>query len=1318
MPATAARADAKAGTKVPDPSLLLRRTAGAPPAAVARHPLSPSLAPADAVALLIEHSRGEGAADARRGILGQLQQTYGNRYAGMVVAQLRAIEGEKTGKPPTEPLEPERRSPPKAPVTSREVATLPPVAPAPVASAVSPISALPAAPVPTTMQAAMTAVPAAKAEAEPTHGKPEAAPAPVSPATPPSAAVAAPPSPPSLVAGAGAPVAPAAAVPATTARPSGAAVGRAAPAAPAAPGGEAAAPAAEMSPREAIAPAAAAVHHRAAHARAHSPPHVPVASAQEAAKVPSVEQKREAATATVAKLERTAQDQAAKPVPRDDFRSKLKKAIHDATTPKPTTESAANKMMKTGATQASTAMRGHLASERDAATGPLKAQAQGKPEADVPASPQPAAQQTSLQPEPIGAPPAPVSPASVVPTPLPAERLDYSSDHEPTDRAMAENNVTKEQLEKGNEPEFGQTLEARTAAEEHEASAQARYRESEAKLQDHAQQAAHAELARGLSGMHGTRLVRVSRVVGKQFGTAAKNAAERQRITETINGFKDKTRSDVADILSTMETEATSIFEAGLKRAERAYEATFKEEKGGAWTWLTTWGSDWEELIERSLGTARDEYLRQVDIAIDQVADLIEGKLAAAKRRVAQGRVQVYTFRDGLDHSVQHFADEAIESVTADFDGMVAEIDQRRDALVDKLAQQYKSSYERMSAMEERLREENKSLWQRIYDATVGLIKKILAFKDMLLEVLAKAASVIVDIISDPIGFLGNLVDGVMQGLKSFMSNIGDHLKKGLMQWLFGALAGAGLQLPDSFDLEGIVKIVLQVLGLTYATFRARAVAIVGEPVVAALEKAAEVFKIVATEGISGLWRFIKEKVNDLKSMVLDAIFDFIKERVIIAGVTWVIGLLNPVSAFFKACKAIYDIVMFFIKHGSEIIDLVNAVIDSIAAIAKGSISVAATMVENALAKAIPIAIEFLASLLGLGDIGGTVRSTIEKGQTLVYGAMDWVINQAVKLVKAVGKFVGGLGKKEAKPTDDPEHDAKVNAGLIAIREEEKELLHDGKISRKDAIRVANVVKTRHRVFKSIDVVDGGDRWNYRYVASEGLEEGPPKAVTIADMRFLIFTVPGVSVRIQLVPAGDEMVLAARANTAKKIQALMEGELQLDEPVARALVNKLPGSDLDTAYSLMLQFSRQALGGPKEWVIQQVRTGVGTTAAWGHPPEKRRRALGVNLGPEEPGGEQREVLSKYAHVFLPWHEIVTEPGKAGTWWVKDHPEAGGREYLFQGSTRPDVISLGAIEVDDDGNIVGILEVSRNLKGGAARLKDLMKAARWPVDKLP
>lgn len=759
------------------------------------------------------------------------------------------------------------------------------------------------------------------------------------------------------------------------------------------------------SPREAIGPAAAAVRHRAGAARQHAPAGTAVASAQASAVKPRTEQVRGAAVQTVGGMDAAKADA----VRRGEFKAKLKKAIQDAT-PQPKTEAEANRVMKEGGAQASGTLRGQLSAERDAAAGPMKSAAA----TEAPASGQVAPPETALQVQAPGPAPAPVSAAPVVPAPLPAQRLDYSADHAPTEKVMAENKVTPEQLKKGNDPAFGPTLDAQATAQKHEAQAAAAYRGQEAKVQMDAQARAQWALAQGLGAIHGSRVAQLGQVGALQQGTATKDAAQRQQITTDITAIKDKTKADVDKILEALDTEAAGIFERGLKRAETSYDAAFEEAKGGIGTWLTTWGSDWDKHIAGALATARSEYMRQVDSAIDEVADFVDRKVKEAKDRVGAGRKEVDEKVAGLGANLRQFGEEARDAVSGDFDTMTAQIDERRDALVDKLVQQYKDSYERMSAREEELREANKSLWQRAYDATVGLIKKIIAFKDMLLGLLSRVAGVVNDIIADPIGFLGNLVSGVMAGLKNFMSNIGSHLKKGLMDWLFGALAGAGLQLPDTFDLKGILSIVLQILGLTYANFRARAVAIVGEPVVAALEQAAEVFKILLTEGVGGLWRFIKERVADLKSMVLDAIFDFIKEKVIIAGVTWIIGLLNPASAFFKACKAIYDIVMFFVNRGSQILSLVNAIVDSMAAIVKGNISVAATFVENALAKAVPVAIGFLASLLGLGDPSKPVRNTIEKAQSPVNKAIDWVIHGAAKLVKSVGAVF--KGKKEKEP--------------------------------------------------------------------------------------------------------------------------------------------------------------------------------------------------------------------------------------------------------------------------------------------------------------
>jgi hypothetical protein len=137
------------------------------------------------------------------------------------------------------------------------------------------------------------------------------------------------------------------------------------------------------------------------------------------------------------------------------------------------------------------------------------------------------------------------------------------------------------------------------------------------------------------------------------------------------------------------------------------------------------------------------------------------------------------------------------------------------------------------------------------------VINTIIAMKNMLLNVLAKAAAAIELIIDDPIGFLGNLVAGVKMGIKNYLSNIVGHVKEALIGWLFGALADAGIEMPKSFDLKGILSLILQVLGLTYANIRKRAVNIVGEKVVATLEKVAEVFMIIKNEGIGGLWTFI-----------------------------------------------------------------------------------------------------------------------------------------------------------------------------------------------------------------------------------------------------------------------------------------------------------------------------------------------------------------------------------------------------------------------------------------------------------------------------
>jgi hypothetical protein len=109
---------------------------------------------------------------------------------------------------------------------------------------------------------------------------------------------------------------------------------------------------------------------------------------------------------------------------------------------------------------------------------------------------------------------------------------------------------------------------------------------------------------------------------------------------------------------------------------------------------------------------------------------------------------------------------------------------------------------------------------------------------------------------------------------------------------------------------------------------------------------------------------------------------------------------------------------------------------------------------------------------------------------------MDWVIGQAFKVAKAAGKLASGIGGKKPsrQPATEPSlqtaHDVQVEQGLHAIDEAEERVAPDDRPSKEDAEKIAAEVKRTNPIFKSIDVEDGGDHWDYRYVASSGKKRG------------------------------------------------------------------------------------------------------------------------------------------------------------------------------------------------------------------------------------
>ena len=265
-------------------------------------------------------------------------------------------------------------------------------------------------------------------------------------------------------------------------------------------------------------------------------------------------------------------------------------------------------------------------------------------------------------------------------------------------------------------------------------------------------------------------------------------------------------------------------------------------------------------------------------------------------------------------------------------------------------------------------------------------------------------------IIRDPVRFLGNLVSAVGQGVRQFMTNILTHLRNGVIEWLVGGLTRAGLQLPERWDLKGFLFFALQILGLTWDRVRLRLVNLLGERVVAGLEAGFQFLVDVREKGfVEAIKDRISEFFGNIQEMVLGQIRSWIQQRIVVAAITQLISMLSPVGAVIQAILKTYNTVMFFIERINQIMAFVESIIDSISAIAAGSLGQAANFVERSMARFIPVMLSFLARFIGIGDIAAPIQRAVRAIQARVDGAIDRIvawIRTAATRVMAAGRGV------------------------------------------------------------------------------------------------------------------------------------------------------------------------------------------------------------------------------------------------------------------------------------------------------------------------
>lgn len=310
-----------------------------------------------------------------------------------------------------------------------------------------------------------------------------------------------------------------------------------------------------------------------------------------------------------------------------------------------------------------------------------------------------------------------------------------------------------------------------------------------------------------------------------------------------------------------------------------------------------------------------------------------------------------------------------------------------------------------------------------VLEVVIELVLRLMNFPmDLLGDIISGVQQALADIKRDPIGFLNNLVATLKQGFQQFFDNILGHLVHGLAAWLFRGLKSLGIELPTDYSGGSVLKLVLDTLGLSMDFLWERLAVAVGpdraaqiRAAVDAAGQAWEFIKDVQERGMIAIWDYVKDQLGKLWDTIINTAKDWLMQNLIEAAIQKVLSMLDPtgVMAVVNSFLAFFRAVQSVIEYITEILQIIKDYVDTLAAIASGNLQPGADKLEKGLANAVPVAIGFLATQVGLGNVPEKIVEIIEKLREMVTKAIDWLIGKLASLT--------GLSRAGDKGDDEVE---------------------------------------------------------------------------------------------------------------------------------------------------------------------------------------------------------------------------------------------------------------------------------------------------------
>src|SRR5262245_27411627 len=588
-------------------------------------------------------------------------------------------------------------------------------------------------------------------------------------------------------------------------------------------------------------------------------------------------------------------------------------------------------------------------------------------------------------------------------------------------------------------------------------------------------------------GMRAKRRAALGATAAKQKGTKTALEKKRDEVAGRINGIYKAAQDKVKEKLTKLETQSMKRFDDGNTNASKAFEenvnrefAAYKADRYsglGRLRKVRDWLLGMDDLpgVKAIFERNRAIFVKTINKLVEEITADNKRVIQECKDELTKARKDIKDFVDKLEPGLKDIGKKSAEEMDAKLDDLDRLVAKKEQELQDKLKDKQQAAIKAIDEKIEKMKEAMSGALAKLGKLLLLAAKKFFSWAlekagfslSDIESIINKGIAVLKAIFTKPIQFVKNLINAASTGFKNFGKNFLKHLQDAVFEWLTGSLEG--VTLPENWDLKGILSLVFQLVGLTYQNIRSHLVKLIPEPVVKTLETGFTLVKTLITEGPMAAWEQLKEMAGEMKEAFIEAVKDWIKWKVVEEAIKTVLAIFVPGAGIIKAIIAIYDTIVFFIQKAKEILKMVGNFLGSIADIAAGNIGAAATALEEGLARALKLVIDFLARFLHLTGIPNSIKKTIQK----IRGKVDNVIIKVAKwIVSKAGHF---LGKVTGKSSDPAEADKRLREAVAAAQSALARFSGKkvGKVILKPLLAA---IKLRYRL-QSLEVTPAGKYW-------------------------------------------------------------------------------------------------------------------------------------------------------------------------------------------------------------------------------------------------